>query len=52
MGFLNGYRTRMEERGLELFASERQHVAIARAIFKNTRIILLHKATSAQDSHT
>ncbi|KAI1126181.1 hypothetical protein F5Y10DRAFT_293954 [Nemania abortiva] len=52
MGFTEGYRTRVGERGVKISGGELQRVAIARAILKNPEIVLLDEATSAVDTDT
>ncbi|KAI1437170.1 hypothetical protein GGR50DRAFT_686003 [Xylaria sp. CBS 124048] len=52
MGFTEGYKTRVGERGVKLSGGELQRIAIARAILKNPRIVLLDEATSAVDTDT
>ena len=52
MHFVDGYQSRVGERGLKLSGGEKQRVAIARAILKKPRIILLDEATAALDTDT
>lgn len=52
MEFLEGYDTTVGERGNNLSGGQRQRIAIARAILKDTSIILLDEATSALDNES
>ncbi|KAL1911214.1 ATP-binding cassette-type vacuolar membrane transporter Hmt1 [Sporothrix stenoceras] len=52
LSFVNGYDTKVGDRGTRLSGGEKQRVAIARTILKNPKIIMLDEATSALDSET
>ncbi|OKP13255.1 Heavy metal tolerance protein [Penicillium subrubescens] len=52
MAFPDGYDSKVGDQGLRLSGGEKQRVAIACAILKNTPIILLDEATSALDTNS
>lgn len=51
-GLKDGYKTEIGDRGIKLSGGERQRIALARAILRKPRILILDEATTSLDAES
>ena len=49
---IDGYKSHVGERGIRLSGGQRQRIGIARALYKQARVLVFDEATSALDNIT
>lgn len=52
LGFPEGYKTLVGERGVTVSGGQKQRIAVARTLLKNPRILILDDSTSSVDTET